>query len=138
MRPHAAVILIVAFALSIYNAFEVRRLRGEVVSLRAATARQQPGDPGKDARIRELLGEARQHSARAQELTRKGDLEGARREWQRSLELATEAAEAEGSGETVSQVRDVVGKTAQRVEELFGRLKARKAPENAPSSRKAE
>lgn len=138
MRLHAALILIVALALSVYNTLQVRRLRREVRALQVLTARQNEQSADRSVQIRHLLDQARQHSARAQELTRKGDLEGARREWKRSLELATEAAQLEEGEGTSSPVREVVGKLTQRVEELIVQLRSKKPSENTPRPRKGE
>ncbi|HOJ21949.1 MAG TPA: hypothetical protein PLY56_10465 [Armatimonadota bacterium] len=122
MRVIATGLILVALGLSLYSFLEVRRLRTEVVSLRAEVSTKKEED-SREARSRELLKSAEEHSKRAQELIRKGDIEGARREMRKGMELVTESAQISSGNDLAVQVREGAEGMLRRIEELLPRLK---------------
>ena len=122
MRVIATGLILVALGLSLYSFLEVRRLRTEVVSLRAEVSTKKEED-SREARSRELLKSAEEHSKRAQELIRKGDIEGARREMRQGMELVTESAQISSGNDLAVQVREGAEGMLRRIEELLPRLK---------------
>lgn len=130
MRHLPTLLLLAAVALSVVNALQVRALRAEVNALRAAAEARAVGETSDiEARVREILQQASEHSARAQRLLREGDAEGARQELRESAEKVQAAAELAGDSGILAEIRERAGKTAQSIEEMIGRLKKKPAPE---------
>lgn len=122
MRVIATLLVVLALGLSVYSLLEVRRLRAEVAVLRADAAAQSE-QTSREARSRELLKSAEEHSKRAQELIRKGDAEGALREMQKSKDLLAESARATGGSDLVGQIREGAESTVRRLEDILSRSK---------------